>query len=246
MLQQNCLISRRLSFSILKKKRKTSFPLASRNNNNLPIDNSTRKINISKIQFLVPRDAINFQEGSREGRDTHTHTVSQRPDSTNAGVLWLVVGGPASRLSIEMRTDARISRFPPRNIIAATSVASDSSRTLLADGARNSRGRVHQLPRLSPGRGGDRFLGGRSDLSRFSLERHSNRPRYRDHRCGPDASRVTRFVLCVFSQSCLKARLHLLLMPCCSISFIDTIKPREERVYFILFLGSFSNKWKEI
>lgn len=187
---------------------------------------------------------ISKREAERGG--THTHTVSQRPDSTNAGVLWLVVGGPASRLSIEMRTDARISRFPPRNIIAATSVASDSSRTLLADGARNSRGHVHQLPRLSPGRGGDRFLGGRSDLSRFSLERHSNRPRYRDHRCGPDASRVTRFVLCVFSQSCLKARLHLLLMPCCSISFIDTIKPREERVYFILFLGSFSNKWKEI
>lgn len=62
-------------------------------------------------------------------------------------------------------------------------------------------------------------------------------------RTGPDIAIIVidlmhrvlpRFVLCVFSQSCLKARLHLLLMPCCCwISFIDTIKPRGG-IYFIL------------
>lgn len=132
-----------------------------------------------------------------------------------------------------MGTDARISRFPPRNIIVATtSVASDS--TLLADGARNSRGRVHQLPRLSPPATASLEVDQICPDSPLR-ERHSNRPRYRDHRYRDLMHRVLpRFVLCVFSQSCLKARLHLLLMPCCCwISFIDTIKPRGG-IYFIL------------
>lgn len=121
-----------------------------------------------------------------------------------------------------------ISSLPPRRSLLTLLC------TLLADGARNSRGRVHQLPRLSPPATASLEVDQICPDSPLR-ERHSNRPRYRDHRYRDLMHRVLpRFVLCVFSQSCLKARLHLLLMPCCWISFIDiSIKPRGG-IYFIL------------
>lgn len=122
-----------------------------------------------------------------------------------------------------------ISSLPPRRSLLTLLC------TLLADGARNSRGRVHQLPRLSPPATASLEVDQICPDSPLR-ERHSNRPRYRDHRYRDLMHRVLpRFVLCVFSQSCLKARLHLLLMPCCCwISFIDiSIKPRGG-IYFIL------------